>query len=267
MNLRDLRQANESRAKRWNGGAPASLSFAMMELAGEVGEACNDAKKIERMAMGWPGGEDRTEALRDELADVIICVDLVAMKLGIDLSEAVAQKFNKTSEKHGFPERLGKGAAAADRIEALAAELREVAAALNLDPESAVGDGHKAVLQRIREWDADREKAWAENAELRQHASEYEADLNAARAVVERLTKTADGVPVVPGDTVWVPMYGVTSRAGKAVHCCEKTFMLYRDGWEFDEDAVPYHGAVYSSEYRASIAATREAAEATERSE
>lgn len=78
----------------------------MMELAGECGEACNVAKKLARHEMGWVGGDKDVSKLADELADVVICADLAAQRAGIDLAAAVRQKFNATSEKHGFPERL-----------------------------------------------------------------------------------------------------------------------------------------------------------------
>ena len=104
--LKDLRKANKKRAIEWNGGKPAPLSFAFMELAGEVGEACNAAKKIARHEMGWAGGSDERANLIEELADVQICLDLCAMHLEVDLTEATRKKFNKTSEKHGFKTRL-----------------------------------------------------------------------------------------------------------------------------------------------------------------
>lgn len=101
-----LRETSSSRAAVWNKGKPGPLSFAMMELAGETGEACNAAKKLAREEMGWVGGSTDVEALSEELADVVICADLAAMQIGVDLGEAVANKFNKTSVKHGFPHRL-----------------------------------------------------------------------------------------------------------------------------------------------------------------
>lgn len=109
LGLDELRKANDSRAAKWNKGTPAPLSFAMMELAGEAGEACNAAKKLARHEMGWVGGDPDVSKLAEELADVVICADLAASRAGIDLAKAVAAKFNKTSEKHGFPERLGEG--------------------------------------------------------------------------------------------------------------------------------------------------------------
>lgn len=41
--------------------------------------------------------------LADELADVVIYLDILAAQLGIDLGEAVMKKWNKTSEKVGVP--------------------------------------------------------------------------------------------------------------------------------------------------------------------
>ena len=104
--LKKLRKANITRAKEWNQGTKAPISFAFMELAGEVGEACNAGKKLARQEMGWKGGETDLTNLIEELADVVICVDLVAMEYNIDLSKAIRDKFNKTSKKHGFKTML-----------------------------------------------------------------------------------------------------------------------------------------------------------------
>jgi NTP pyrophosphatase (non-canonical NTP hydrolase) len=102
-----LRSANIARNIEWlNGTAPLSLSFRGNELAGEVGEACNVLKKLERARLGLAGSRDTVEHLAEELADVIICCDLIAMDLGINLDLAVAEKFNATSEKVGLATRL-----------------------------------------------------------------------------------------------------------------------------------------------------------------
>lgn len=47
--------------------------------------------------------------MADELADVIIAADLVASELGIDLGQAVADKFNATSRKHGMATLIKEG--------------------------------------------------------------------------------------------------------------------------------------------------------------
>lgn len=106
MDLQELRVANEKRHIEWAKGASIPLSFRGLELAGEAGEVCNELKKIERTRLGMVGGRSGTDALKEELADVLVCVDLIAMDLGIDLSDALRDKFNKTSEKYGLVTRL-----------------------------------------------------------------------------------------------------------------------------------------------------------------
>lgn len=104
-----LRAANESRQKEWNQGKSIPLSYLGNEMAGEVGEACNVMKKLERERLGIRGSRATIEQLADELADVVICADMVAMAEGIDLDAAIVRKFNATSEKLGLAARL-KGA-------------------------------------------------------------------------------------------------------------------------------------------------------------
>jgi NTP pyrophosphatase (non-canonical NTP hydrolase) len=102
----DLRAANLARQAEWDTDGQITLSYRGNELAGEVGEACNIIKKLERERMGIAGSRANLADLAEELADVIICADLIAMQLGIDLNRAVAEKFNKTSEKVGLTTRL-----------------------------------------------------------------------------------------------------------------------------------------------------------------
>lgn len=101
-----LRVASNQRAKLWNKGTPAPVSFAFMELAGEAGEVCNAGKKLARHEMGWVGGDPDITNLTEELGDLIICAEIVASHYNIDLWKAVVDKFNKTSDKHGFPLKL-----------------------------------------------------------------------------------------------------------------------------------------------------------------
>lgn len=103
-----LRAANEARHVEWTAGNEISLSFRGNELAGETGEACNVIKKLERERMGIRGSRASKEQLAEELADVVICADLIAMDAGIDLEAAVRQKFNATSEKIGLKTRLSE---------------------------------------------------------------------------------------------------------------------------------------------------------------
>lgn len=101
-----LRAANIARQAEWDQDARITLSYRLNELAGETGEACNVGKKIERERLGIRGSRATIEQLAEELADVVICADMVAMGEGIDLAEAVAAKFNATSEKVGLATRM-----------------------------------------------------------------------------------------------------------------------------------------------------------------
>jgi NTP pyrophosphatase (non-canonical NTP hydrolase) len=106
--LDKLRAANIARNVEWVGVGPSlSLSFRGNELAGEVGETCNVIKKIDRERMGLVGSRATVDQLREELADILICVDLIAMDMDIDLAAALVAKFNKTSEQRGLRTRLG----------------------------------------------------------------------------------------------------------------------------------------------------------------
>ena len=101
-----LRAANAVRQAEWDIDNQIDLAYRGNELAGEVGEACNVIKKLERERRGIRGSRDTLEHLAEELADVVICIDLIAMQAGIDLDAAVALKFNATSEKVGLQTRL-----------------------------------------------------------------------------------------------------------------------------------------------------------------
>lgn len=105
-----LRAANVARQAEWDPGAQITLVYGLNELAGEVGEACNVGKKLERERLGIAGSRANPRDLADELADVVICADLVAMREGIDLNQAVIRKFNATSEKVGLKTRLENAA-------------------------------------------------------------------------------------------------------------------------------------------------------------
>lgn len=107
LTLFDLRQANIARDLEWNTGSEKlSLTFRGNELAGEVGEACNVVKKMERARLGLKGSHATAVDLADELADILICVDLLAMDAGVDLGVALRSKFNATSEKYGLATRI-----------------------------------------------------------------------------------------------------------------------------------------------------------------
>lgn len=67
--------------------------------AGEMGEACNVIKKIERG--DFPLDDITKEMLGKEVADVVTYLDLLAARAGIDLGKAVRDKFNEVSRRVG----------------------------------------------------------------------------------------------------------------------------------------------------------------------
>lgn len=104
--LENLQLANAERNKHWDPKNQLDGLFFATELAGEIGEACNVVKKIEREARGLPGSRATLAQLAEEIADGIICLSLLANYYGIDLPPAVVDKFNKTSRKIGLPTEL-----------------------------------------------------------------------------------------------------------------------------------------------------------------
>lgn len=121
--LEALRAANIARQAEWCPDQIPDLSFRGNELAGETGEACNVIKKLERERQGWAGSRSSLAQLAEELADVIICVDLVAQQTGIELWPAVVAKFNATSEARGLKTMLS--ASGEDRVRRAAIRLVE----------------------------------------------------------------------------------------------------------------------------------------------
>jgi len=110
--LRRLREASVARAEAWHSGEKWSLADWGNALAGETGELCNVIKKIRRIETGAVTREteadmaDLKKQAALEIADVIIYADLIANELGVDLEDIIKEKFNATSEKFGFEERV-----------------------------------------------------------------------------------------------------------------------------------------------------------------
>ncbi len=87
-----------------------SLSDWFVAVMGELGEAANIAKKLNRVRDGIPGNKETEAELRamlaDELADADIYLDLLFQSQGIDRTAAIISKFNRTSAKIGYPVEL-----------------------------------------------------------------------------------------------------------------------------------------------------------------
>lgn len=108
LTFQKLRVVNELRDAQWDPDKKIDIAFRGCELAGEAGEAANMCKKLKREELGLKGSRVDKEKLADELADVVICADLIAMDLGIDLGDRVRRKFNESSEKNGFDIFIGE---------------------------------------------------------------------------------------------------------------------------------------------------------------
>lgn len=85
-----------------------SLSDWLTATMGELGEAANIAKKLNRVRDGIPGNTESEEeelriAFRKEIADVFIYLDLLAQSQGFSIEEVVREKFNATSDKLACP--------------------------------------------------------------------------------------------------------------------------------------------------------------------
>ena len=73
-----LREANITRQREWDTGGDIDLSYSGNELAGEAGEL------IEAVDAILHDGDDY-QAVREEMADTIICCDLIALRLDMTI--------------------------------------------------------------------------------------------------------------------------------------------------------------------------------------
>lgn len=100
-----LRQLNRRRCEEAFGHGVEGWNEAEWgcAIAGEVGELCNLLKKLRR------GDAVSLDAICEEVADVVIYLDLLCAKLGIELAPEIASKFDKVSERVGWPGPSLKG--------------------------------------------------------------------------------------------------------------------------------------------------------------
>jgi NTP pyrophosphatase (non-canonical NTP hydrolase) len=129
-----------------------TLSDWFTAVVGELGEAANIAKKLNRVRDGIPGNKETPEALRQklgrELADAVVYLDLLAQSAEIDLPAAVEEVFNAKSDELGCPIRFnGSAEALSARLAAVEQALRDIRADPFIDTkqlfakiDSALGD-------------------------------------------------------------------------------------------------------------------------------
>jgi NTP pyrophosphatase (non-canonical NTP hydrolase) len=111
-------EANVARCDRWHKGGLSDWNVPdwAVAMAGEAGEVCNAVKKLRRVEDDIANISDpdrqlstRAEAIAkigEEIADTFLYLNLLAVRLNLDLPTEVIKKFNATSERYGFPERL-----------------------------------------------------------------------------------------------------------------------------------------------------------------
>lgn len=87
-----------------------SMSDWFLAVIGELGEAANIAKKLNRFRDGISGNKESEQQLREklrrELADAFIYLDLLCTREGIDLPAAILETFNRKSQEIGYPHLL-----------------------------------------------------------------------------------------------------------------------------------------------------------------
>lgn len=114
LDLATLRVANNIRAHEWRARDGVGSTWTGADWGNEMGGACGEAqnviKKLRRLETGYKGpSPSRMELLYhlgQELGDVVICADLVAIHYGIDLAWATIDKFNLTSIKQNLETKL-----------------------------------------------------------------------------------------------------------------------------------------------------------------
>ena len=104
---------NLERALVWHPGGLEEWSIADWSnaMAGEAGEVCNAVKKLRRIETGarQANGLTREEAIKaiaQEIGDTYLYLNLLAMRLDINIEDAIRDTFNRVSDREGFSQRI-----------------------------------------------------------------------------------------------------------------------------------------------------------------
>ncbi len=110
LTFAEFREKNVTRCKRWHPDGIESWSPSdwLTAVTGELGELASLLKMRNRERDGLVGNKfsPTDQQIADEIADVCTYLDLLAHVLGADMAKAVAEKFNRISERNGFPDRF-----------------------------------------------------------------------------------------------------------------------------------------------------------------
>lgn len=104
--LLKLRERNRARQIEWPNSDKIDMSYRAIAVGSEAGEVLGAVHKYLRLKNGIGGDKKDIQDIADEMGDVLITLDLLADMLGIDLAEAAAGKFDKTSVKYGLKTRF-----------------------------------------------------------------------------------------------------------------------------------------------------------------
>jgi NTP pyrophosphatase (non-canonical NTP hydrolase) len=115
LSFRTLREANRKRLPQFRNalgeiahtetdGSDWTAADWLTATVGELGELANVMKKVRRGDLTM---EEANEMLRHEIADTMTYLDILALRLGIDLGEAVREKFNIVSRRVGAKVFIG----------------------------------------------------------------------------------------------------------------------------------------------------------------
>lgn len=119
LSFRTLRAANIQRLPEFKNaqgvvahtdpeGRDWSYNDWMVAVCGEVGELANMLKKIRRGDLGPGDFEHHWRAMiADEIADIAIYLDILALQFNLDLGTVIREKFNRKSEQVGSCVRIG----------------------------------------------------------------------------------------------------------------------------------------------------------------
>lgn len=110
MHFNKFSEINRHRCESPDGFNHALHSWTLSDwftaIMGELGEAANVAKKLNRIRDGIPGNDDSEETLRrklkQEIADTFIYLDLTAQAAGFTLGDVVMEVFHEKSRKIGY---------------------------------------------------------------------------------------------------------------------------------------------------------------------
>jgi NTP pyrophosphatase (non-canonical NTP hydrolase) len=101
--LPQFKNSKGETAYREKDGSDWSPAQWLQAVVGELGEYANFRKKYER---GDLSKEEFQKEAEKELADVVIYLDLLAIQLGINLGQAIIDKFNAVSRRVGSTVRI-----------------------------------------------------------------------------------------------------------------------------------------------------------------